>query len=367
MENTTEPLSQLPDNASDIEVTGVELFKNEVSDELFGRKPVQEVEDAETLPETEVEEETEAVTPEAEPELPSEEDSDEDILAALADEENAEGEAEDSDEDKQVIADDSQKFTVKVDGEEVEVTLADLKRRYGHEEVYTKKSMKLAEDLKRLDEQQNAITHLQYQGEFAAPFHQLQNDKLALESAKDALADGKPFNEVSGDELAGQIKTAEVILQRREEKLQQEYLEKVNSVDAPGRKQLETRLPDIKDKFEEYSKTWHNVGKEFGFTDVELANNRDFRYFNLLQEIVDGRSAQEKLDSLKQRARNRGNKKEKVASKGTPPRAATGSSKKLDPAAPDFKNLAERVQEGDSLARMEAMAALREEGLFKRG
>ena len=335
------------------------LFMNEVSNELQGIFEPEVTEDASVPSEETQEEEVAAVEPTDESEEVAEEDSEEDILNELLGDEDDEGESDDAEEEVEAITNDSP-IKLKVDGEEIEVTLDELKKGYGRNKSLTQKEMAVADRSKELDDRENTITHLQYQGEFAPQFYELNKQQKTLEEAKEALAAGKPFGNVSGDQLVKEITAAEVIVKRNEEKLQKEYTEKTKGVDAPGRKALESRLPDIAEKFPEYSNEWAKVGKEFGFTDVELANNSDFRWYNLAQEVIEQRAwrkaQEEKLEKI--RAKRRGGAK--VATASSPKKSSSKSSKKStsEKTGADYDSLNDRINSGDIHARAELMQDL---------
>ena len=217
--------------------------------------------------------------------------------------------------------------------------------------------MEVADRMKKLDDLENTITHLQYQGEFAPRYYEHTAQMKKLNEAKDALAKGESYNNISGDQLAAQIQTAQVILDKNKTDLDAEYRERVQGVDAPGRKALEDRLPDIADKFNDYAKGWGDVGREFGFTDVELSNNADFRWYNMAQEVIETREKlaayESKIEAA--RAKRRG---KKVASTGSPSKATPRSQKKTEAKSTNFEELNERINRGDTEARGELIQQL---------
>ena len=341
-------------------LTGRALFQEAANELLNGVEMNTDASDVERLSAAEEPVEDQEVAPEEVSEEQVEEDVDEATLDDDDYDEDDDGDLDDAEEEDEAIAGDismDTEFDVTIDGEVEKATLKDLLKNYGREGALNKREMANADRGKELDELQNTITHLQYQGEFAPQFYQLNQQKAALDDAKEALAKGEAYHGVSGDQLVKEITQAEVIVKRSEEKLVQEYTEKTQGVDAPGRKALESRLPDIAEKFTDYATEWSKVGREFGFTDVELANNADFRWYNLAQEVVELRA--EKKANEERRARNKERRQGgSVASKGSPPKKTpTTSKKKAKQVEADFETQVKAAREGNRDARRGLMGS----------
>lgn len=120
------------------------LSKWSVEDPDAKKKPSEEVQPDEDTTEDEGSDE-EATEPDAE-EL-SEEDADEDEHES----EDEETEEEDDDRPKRTLDDDAV-VKIKVDGEEIEASVKDLKRLYGQEAALTKKSQAVSTKLKEAEE-----------------------------------------------------------------------------------------------------------------------------------------------------------------------------------------------------------------------
>ena len=338
------------------ETTGADrsaLFA-EVSNELFGvETPVEEA-DVEELSADAVEGVEDEESPELESDDVEEEDDDESILED-DDEDDEDGEAEDTEEDDSAIT-----RTVKIDGEDKDVTLSELvdfyQRNEGKTQAAERKAQEAAAKLKQAEEVGATMEYLQYQGEFAPKYFDIQRKASNLEAAKDAFAEGRAFGGISGRDLSDEIVAAERILQKEKTALDKSYKEKMSSVDQPGRKALEERLPDIKDKFGDYANNWSEIGSEFGFTTTELNANRDFRYYHILQEIHELREFKADTEERRKdvRAKRQG---KKVASKGSPKKATPSSSKKskTGSAESDFNTLNDRIRNGDHTAKGELM------------
>ena len=330
--------------------------------ELFGATPVEATEDAtESSPEPVTEDEAPA-DPEVDTTEEIEEDAEDVILDELLGKDETEDDQADTDEEseetEEVIP--TAERVLNINGEEVTVdadTAFDFyQKNQGREQKFTEREMKLAD-------QEKTLEHLQYQGELAPRFYKHQEQVANLDKAKEALAEGKPFGNMEGAALAEQIKTAEVILDKQMSDLQQEWNEKINTPNAPGRKELEARLPDIADKFQDYHNAWGDVGREFGFTQAELDNNPDFRYFNLLQEVVEAREYKAGIEAKFEAARSRRKaKKGKVASSGSPQSKTAVKSKSATSANPNLEELAHNIREhGSPESKAAALSAIWDE------
>ena len=151
---------------NEVELTGKDLFMDQVSDELLNNSFEVETEDSPEISQEETKAEDEIVTPDVKPEEEVDEDSEDDILNDLLGEDETDGEVDDVEEADSDISDD-QTFTVKYDGEDHDVTLDELKRSYGQQSALTKKEMALAEQVKALESKEATLDFLKYQGEFA--------------------------------------------------------------------------------------------------------------------------------------------------------------------------------------------------------
>ena len=131
----------------------------------------------------------------------------------------------------------------------------------------------------------------------------------------------------------------------------------MNGLDAPGRKDLETRLPDIAEKFSDYAAVWSDLGREFGYTDVELRANTDFRDYNMFQEISELRTYKSEMETKLEKAKSKRRGK-RVATKGSPRKATSSSSKKNKESNTNYDSINERINSGDHEARIELMEDL---------
>ena len=332
---------------------------NEVSNELLGiETPVEET-DAEKLPVEPAAEEVAKDTIEPESKEEVEEDADDVILDdLLAEEEGEETPVEDTNDEttESEVTDSIRKL--KINGEEIEVNADDAfafyQKNQGREDSFTKKEMELSEKTRVQDQREATLDWLQYQGEFAPKFHAYKTKESALNEAKQALAKGEAYKGIVGDELVKQITSAQIVVDNEKNQLDSEYRTKMQSMEIPGRKELEERIPDLPKTYGKYTEeVWKPVAKEFGFTDVELNSNSDFRYWGLLNEITGLRDKVAKHDAIMDKARKRRDaNKGKAPTKGSPKTAAAGPSKSPAKKAEANSivydnNLSEKLAKGD--------------------
>lgn len=106
-----------------------------------------------------------------------------------------EAEVIEGDEQEAFEEDATERFTVKVDGEEIEVGLDELVNGYSRQSSYTKKSQALSQERKEFEEQRDAV--LQERSVYADMLSKLQNRLLSEDTVPepdwDALFDENPI------------------------------------------------------------------------------------------------------------------------------------------------------------------------------
>lgn len=196
-------------------------------------------------------------------------------------EDEADSESEDADEE---IESQPEKYVVKVDGEEIEVTRDELIRGYQREADYTRKTQKLAEQRKSVESELNAVKGEREQ--YAQILGQLQQKLSEMETAEpdwDALEREDPI------EYARQW----THFQRRREqqaavKAEQDRLSQLKQ--AEYTKHLQETLVQEAAKLVEAIPEWKNpetakaqkdgileYGRKLGFSDAELDQVTDHR------------------------------------------------------------------------------------------
>lgn len=238
--------------------------------------------------------ETEPEEPEAEDDA-SEEVADENDDEAELDDENADETDEDDEEDEEQPAD---RYIVKVDGEEREVTLDELKRGYsgqayiqkGMEDVKAKERQ-ITEFAQSLQQERQALMQL-YQQAQSTGFKPAPQEPDPAMMSTDPIgymeAEARYRQEVKAyQQTQAQIQYHQKQAQEQQERQMQELL-------AQQREILLEAMPELKDpeKGKAVQKAWIDTAKAYGFTSEDLNNVTDARTFKMLDDARKWRELQ---------------------------------------------------------------------------
>ena len=202
--------------------------------------------------------------------------------------EEVEGEADDDVEDEDES--EPQRYTVKVDGKEVDVTLDELQSGYIKQSDYTKKTSELAEQRRAMVQEAQAIQ--QERNQYAQALGQMQSE------AEKQLGE---YKQVDWDQLREQDPM--LFMQRRDEmrdleksiedghkqqqhlavQAQQYQVHKFNADVEHGRDKLLAVMPDWDDKV---SKSVREFGLNEGFSSEELSGITDHRSMAVLRKAM---------------------------------------------------------------------------------
>ena len=278
-------------------------------------------EETDTPVDEEVVEETEEAE-EVEEEAPEEEEG-------QAEEETEEEVAEE--EEYEVVAEEDLKYTVKVDGEELEVGIDELKNGYQRQADYTRKSQALAEQRKETEQIQSERMQLEQERQMYAKGLQMLQEQ---QSAK-----LKPFESVDWEALKAEdpyqymIKKDEyrdaqervTNIQQQQNLVQQEQAQQVQQARAHFVQQeyskLVEALPEWNDKESTVKKDVQEYAKSVGFLPEEINQLADHRsvliikkameYDKLTTKVAPKKKAVKKVPKVQKSGR--GNSKEDVA------------------------------------------------------
>lgn len=232
--------------------------------------------------------------------------SDEEIVV---DEENAVDDENASEEESEEDVDDEQEeapqvFTVKVDGQEVQVTLDELQAGYSRTSDYTKKTQALAQERKTAQAELEAIRTERQQ--YAQLLGALQQQIQQVEEPNiDALYESDPIEWVRQKELQRERADKRMAIQSEQQRLMQiqqaEQQQQVRAFLETQKSILLEKIPQLRDqKFAQAEKArWIDAGKSIGFTDQELNNITDHRVLLALKAIADFNGIQQKRQALK--------------------------------------------------------------------
>lgn len=254
-------------------------------------------------------EEVETTEPEeAEAETDDVEETDE--VEAEDDAEDAEAEEEASDEDEE--NDDGQKelpqtLKVKVDGEEVEVTLDDLKRSYSGQAYIQKQMQEAAATRKQLQAETQALQAEQRKFlEFAQTVQQ-QGIVAPPEAPDVSMAETDPLGYMQArakydqQMQAYQEQQAQVQNMRRQ-MTEAEQRAAVETLQAQARILAET-IPEFADetKRPEFNKRIVKTGTEYGYSEDELLTVTDARAIRVLNDAMKYRELQAQRAAAKKK------------------------------------------------------------------
>lgn len=299
--------------------TGISI--NEAIDSLLATPPAMDTES-----EGRQEAESTEIVEEA-PTLEAEAETEEIVEDEAEDEYEAEAEYEEEEFEPQ-----PEYYTVKVDGEELQVTQEELLNGYQRQQAYTKRSQELAEQRKAFEQE-------------AAQVSQLRNDYAQqLEQLSEQL---KQVNQQEPDwaELAKQHSAEELIVYKAQLDQQKEYARQVEAEKqkvqqeqaqeqqklmqqhlAEQRKEMLSRIPAWQDESvrdQQRQEVIKYAQQRIGFSPEEIANASDARAIELLYKSWQWDKLQEKKPDAKRKAR----KAPKMAKAGQPKTKAQVASR----------------------------------------
>jgi len=299
--------------------------------------------DEEVVEETEEAEEVEEEAPELEEEGQAEEETEEEVA---------------EEEEFDVVAEEDLKYTIKVDGEELEVGIDELKNGYQRQADYTRKSQALAEQRKETEAIQSERMQLEQERQMYANGLQMLQEQ---QSAK-----LKPFESVDWEALKAEdpyqymIKKDEyrdaqervTNIQQQQNLVQQEQAQQAQQARAHFVQQeyskLVKALPEWNDKESTVKKDVQEYAKSVGFLPEEINQLADHRsvliikkameYDKLTTKVAPKKKAVKKVPKVQKSGR--GNSKEDTAAEAVKEkRARLRKSGKQDDAASIFYDM----------------------------
>ena len=249
-------------------------------------------EETETTSDEEVVEETK------EAENVEEETPEEGQVEAEAEEEvSEEVESEESEEELEIVAEEDLKYTIKVDGEEFEVGIDELKSGYQRQADYTRKSQALAEQRKETENIQSERQQLEQERQmYANGLQMLQEqqtaklqdfDKVDWETMKeedpyqymlkkDEYRDAQErVNNAAQQQVLIQQEQQAAVQQARGEFIQQEYA------------RLVAALPEWNDKDSTIKKDIQEYATSVGFKPEEISQLADHRSVLVIKKAME--------------------------------------------------------------------------------
>jgi hypothetical protein len=271
--------------------------------------------DEEVVEETEEAEEVEEEAPEEEEEGQAEEETEEEV----------------EEEEFDVVAEEDLKYTIKVDGEELEVGIEELKNGYQRQADYTRKSQALAEQRKETEAIQSERQKLEQERQMYANGLQMlqeqQNAKLQEfnDTDWDSLKAEDPYQYmIKKDEYRDAQEKVQNV-QQQQLLIQQERADEAQKARAHFVQQEYARLvealPEWNDKESTVKKDVQEYAKSVGFLPEEINQLADHRsvlvikkameYDKLTTKVAPKKKAVKKVPKVQKSGR--GNSKEDVA------------------------------------------------------
>lgn len=221
--------------------------------------------------------------------------------------EAAEAEATEAESDESVATEEAQqqpaeqpKFTVKVNGEDAEVTLEDLQKGYMMQSDYSRKTQEIAEARKAF--QQEAA---QAQQERAAKMQELAERVSQLDQLAQSMQSGvdlEQLRDLDPSEYLRHKENLEKIQKSAEEQRQymaeqqKAYLEQVRQSEQ---EKLLAAIPDWldSDKAKEGAKRVRDVLGEYQFSDQEIGALMDHRLIRAMNDLATYKAKVQELES----------------------------------------------------------------------
>ena len=266
------------------------------------------------------EQSVEAAAVEEQPEVsePEYDEAEADAEAEEYDGEDVEDDTEESDEPEQ-----PEVYTVKVDGQEYEVTLDELRSGYSRQQHFTKRSQELAEQRKAFE--QEAAETKQYRDYYAQQLEQLSNQ---LQQTTPSEPD---WSALSQQYEAKELFQMKAEYDRRKEEIarveqERERIAQQQSVEAQH--QMQEHLATQKTEMLERIPAWRDEGRRnkerldvikyaqdvIGFSEQEIANASDARAIEMLYKAWQYDKLQKDAPAVKKKVQSA----PKVAKGGQP-------------------------------------------------
>lgn len=230
-----------------------------------------------------------------------------DELDAEEDAADNEADAEESDEDvDEEQQDEAPRFTVKVDGKDVEVTLDELQQGYSRTQDYTRKTQALAQERKAAQAEFEQVR--QERQQYAQLLGALQQQLAQAEQAPvdlNALYESDPIEWMRQKELVRERQEKQYAIQVEQQRLaqlqqaeQQQNMQRFLEAQKGALLQVMPQLRDPKVASVEKAR-WIDAGKSIGFSEQELNGVTDHRMLLALKTIADYNGMVSKRQQIK--------------------------------------------------------------------
>lgn len=215
-----------------------------------------------------------------------------------------EGEAEETTEEGETPEEqpqEPQKYTVKIGGETQEVTLDEALKGYQRQADYTRKSMALAEDRKKIETENQSLAQERAQLAQLLPALQQRLEESAPKPPDPKLKETNPVDyyvlKNEYDERMQQINAVKQESERLASQQRQDFEGRQQALMAESAAKLKELIPDWADpvKGEALRGELRSYAKDLGFTDEEISQTFDYRAVMALNEGRKGRELAKKM------------------------------------------------------------------------
>ena len=228
-------------------------------------------------------------------------------------EQDDEGEdAYEADDGEEYEEEPPQVYTVKVDGQEVEVTLDELQSGYSRQQAYTKRSMELAEQRKAFEAEQSETRQLrdayaQQLDQLAAQIQQANLQEPDWRALAETMSERDLFlAKAEFDQQKEYQKQVDAERQRIASEQSREQEQNLRQHLEVQRGEMLSRIPAWQDegvREAERKEVISYAQKRIGFSEEEIANASDARAIELLYKAWQWDQLQEKKPAAKKRTR----------------------------------------------------------------
>lgn len=197
-------------------------------------------------------------------------------------------------------------YAVKVNGEEIEVSIDELKAGYSRESDYTRKTQEVAKQRKEAEAELKAVR--QERQQYA---HLLKGMQEQLEQSvepkidMDRLYEEDPIEWARQNELQRQSREKLMAVKAEQDRLtqlqKQEQTEATRQYLESQKTELLSKIPDLKspDKAMVKKKNWIKAGQDLGFSEEEVNNFSDHRILYALELLANQTKVGEKMKNSK--------------------------------------------------------------------
>ena len=258
------------------------------------------------------------------------EEEEQEELQADEIEETEETESLDDEQDELEEVDEPQLYTVKVNGEEVAVTIDELQNSYSRQKDYTRKTQELAQQRKTVEEQQSEVAKNEaIYKELLPKMEAALSESLGDEPNWETLYSNDPIGYVRERDLWNEkqqklqaVQAEQTRLQEEDQVKQQEQIQKYMQY---GEKQILNHVPEWKDNTiqqEEKLAIRDHAINDLGFTAEEINQVYDYR---LLMGLRNSWMQNKTQKAVKKKPTQKASARNRVAKPGSVSRKKTST------------------------------------------